>query len=69
MYSITILKKKKKRPGTPMEDLERTEEAEGDCNPIGRTTVSVNPDPSELPEVKPPTKEHAWPCPWPPLHM
>ena len=33
-------------------------ELKGDCNPIGRPTVSTNPDPSELSETKPPTKEH-----------
>ena len=27
---------------------------------IGRPTVSTNLDPWELPETKPPTKEHAW---------
>ena len=32
--------------------------AEGDCDPIVKTTVSTNPDPSELPETKPPTKKH-----------
>jgi hypothetical protein len=38
----------------------RTEGAEGDCNPIGRTTVSTNLDPSELPETKPkPKKDHS----------
>jgi hypothetical protein len=37
---------------------ERTEGAEKDCNPMGRTTESTNPDPSELPETKPKTKEH-----------
>ena len=25
----------------------------------------INPDPSELPETKPPTKEHTWAGPWP----
>ena len=30
-----------------------TEGSEGDCNTVGRTTVSTNPDPSELPETKP----------------
>jgi hypothetical protein len=25
---------------------------------IGRSMLSTNPDPSELPEIKPPTKEH-----------
>ena len=39
---------------------ESTEGAEEDCKPIGRTTVSTNPDPSDLPETKPPTKEHTW---------
>jgi hypothetical protein len=34
------------------------EGAEGDVNPIGRPTVATNPDPSELPETKPPAKEH-----------
>jgi hypothetical protein len=40
--------------------LGRTEEAEGDCNPIRRRTVSTNPDLSELTETKPLTKEHTW---------
>jgi hypothetical protein len=31
---------------------------EGDCNPIRRTIVSTNLDPSELTETKPPSKEH-----------
>jgi hypothetical protein len=35
----------------------RTEGAEVDSNPTGRTTMSTNPDPSELPETKPKTKE------------
>ena len=46
----------------------RIEGAEGDGNPIGRTTVSTNLDPWELPETKPPTKEHTWAGPWP-SHM
>jgi hypothetical protein len=29
------------------------------------TTVSTNPDLSELPEAKPTTKEHTWAAPWP----
>jgi hypothetical protein len=37
----------------------RTEETEGDCNPIGRPTVSTNLEHWELPETKLPTKEHA----------
>jgi hypothetical protein len=43
---------------------ERTEEAEGICNPIGRTTISTNqytpPFPPDLPGIKPPTKEYTW---------
>jgi hypothetical protein len=38
----------------------RTEGAEGYGNPIGRTTVSANLDPSELPETKPKTKKHTY---------
>jgi hypothetical protein len=47
----------------------RIEETEGDGNPIGRSRVSTNPDPSELPETKPPTKEHTWAGLWPAAHM
>jgi hypothetical protein len=36
----------------------KIEGAEVAGNPIGRTTLSTNPDPSELPETKPPTKEY-----------
>ena len=36
------------------------EGAEKDGNPIGRTTVSTNLDPWELPDTEPPTKEHIW---------
>jgi hypothetical protein len=36
----------------------RTKEAEGVCNPIGRTTNQ--PDPLEVPGTKPPTKEYTW---------
>jgi hypothetical protein len=38
----------------------RIEGAEGDGNPIGRKTSSTNPEPSELPETKPPTRKHTW---------
>jgi hypothetical protein len=39
----------------------RAEGAEGDCNPIGRTTVSTNQTPPpEFPGTKPPTKEYTW---------
>ena len=44
----------------------RIEGAEGDCNPIGRTTVSTNPDPLELPETEPPTKEYIHRLVWAP---
>jgi hypothetical protein len=44
---------------------ERTEESEGDCNPIERKTVSTNLDLSELPETKPNTKELTWAGLWP----
>jgi hypothetical protein len=36
----------------------RVEGAERNGNPIGRPTVSPNPDTLELTETKPPTKEH-----------
>jgi len=45
---------------------ERTEENEGVCNPIGKTTISTiqtpphRPVPAELPGTKPPTKEDPW---------
>jgi hypothetical protein len=43
----------------------RMEGAEQDCNPIGRTKVSTNLDPSALPQTKPLTKEHTWEIgPW-----
>ena len=51
-----------------LEELKGIQETEGDCNPIGRPTVSTNLDPWELPETKPPTKEHTWAGPWPPAH-
>jgi hypothetical protein len=37
----------------------RTEGAEGDCNPIGRTTISTHQTPPELPGLKSPTKDYA----------
>jgi hypothetical protein len=42
----------------------RIEGAEGDCNPIGRRTLSTNLDPLELPKTKPKTKEHTQVGPW-----
>jgi hypothetical protein len=39
---------------------ERTEGVEGVCNPIGRTTISTNQTPAELPGTKPSTKEYIW---------
>jgi hypothetical protein len=47
----------------------KTEGVERDCNPIGRTTASTNLDPSELPGIKPPTKEHTWAGSWPQAHV
>ena len=41
------------------------ESAEWNGNLIGRPTLSTNPDPWELPETKPPTKEHTWAGPRP----
>jgi hypothetical protein len=45
--------------GTPNGGVRgRTEEAEGACNPIRRTTISNNePEPPKLPGTKAPTKE------------
>jgi hypothetical protein len=53
-----------------MEELYRgqVKEAEGDGNPIERTTVSTNLNPSEPPETKPPTRQHTWAGLWPPAH-
>jgi len=55
---------------------EKTEGAEGVCNPIGRTIISTNQTPPELPGTKPPTMSthggthgsscihsRGWPCP------
>ena len=36
----------------------RTEGAGGDCSPIGRRTISTNPDPSDLLETMPNTKAY-----------
>ena len=55
--------------GDPYERVRgRTEGAEGDGNPIGRT-ISTNPDSWELQETKPPTKEHKWVGLRPQAHM
>jgi hypothetical protein len=43
---------------------ERTERAEGVCNPIGRKTSSTNQTPPEFPGTKPPMKEYTWSFPW-----
>jgi len=44
-----------------MEELEEgLKGLKGIATPTGRTTVSTNLDPSELPENKPKTKEHTW---------
>jgi hypothetical protein len=42
---------------TNREIRERTEGDEGICNPKGRTTISTNQMPPELPGSKPSTKE------------
>jgi hypothetical protein len=48
---------------------ERTEGAEGVCNPIGRTTISTNETSLELPGTKLPTKAYTWRDPWWELHV
>jgi len=50
---------------------ERTEDAEGVCNPIGRTTISNNQTLPllELPRTKPLPKEYTWKDPWLQTHM
>ena len=45
-------------------EIRRIERPKGDGNPIGRPTVSTNPDPWECSETKPPTKEHTWAGLW-----
>jgi hypothetical protein len=52
-----------------MEELGEGEGAEGDGNPMGRTTVSTNLDPSELPGTKLLTKELHGLVHAPPAHM
>jgi hypothetical protein len=53
-----------------MEELGvKIEGAERDSTPIGKTTVSTNLNPRELPETKPPPKEHTWAGPPPLAHM
>jgi hypothetical protein len=47
----------------------RIEGAEGNGNPIGKTTVSTNLDPWELPETESPTKDHTLAGLRPPAHM
>jgi hypothetical protein len=42
---------------------EGTEGVEGVCNPTGRTKISTNQNPPELPRTKPSTKEsRGWLC-------
>jgi hypothetical protein len=45
---------------TPTDELGelKIEGTEDVCNPIGRPTVSTNPDSWELAKTKPPIKEH-----------
>ena len=44
-------------------------EESGDCNPIRKTRVSTNLDPSELSEARSPIEEDVWTVLWPLLHM
>jgi hypothetical protein len=39
---------------------ERIEGAEGVCNPIERTTISIKQIPQSSQGTKPPTKEYTW---------
>jgi len=39
---------------------EKTEGAEGICNTIGKTAISTNQTPRELPGTKPPTNGFTW---------
>jgi hypothetical protein len=48
---------------------EMSKGAEGVCNPIGRTTISTNQMPPDLPGTKPLTKEYIGRDPWLQLHM
>ena len=42
-------------------NLGRTDEAEGEQDPIGKPAVSTKPDPRELPETEPPGRNiHGW---------
>ena len=43
-----------------MEEIRRTEDAEGNGNLTGIPIVSTNLDSSELPVSKPSKKEHTW---------
>jgi len=48
-------------PGDPSGGVrEKNEVAERVCNPIGRTIISTNQAPPELPGTKPPTNEYTW---------
>jgi hypothetical protein len=49
------------RSGTNILELEKRDKGtKVDCNPIGRTTVSTNLDPSELPVTNSKSKELTW---------
>ena len=49
------------RSGTNILELEKRHKGtKVDCNPIGRTTVSTNLDPSELPVTNTKSKELTW---------
>jgi hypothetical protein len=47
----------------------RIEGADENVGTIGRPTLSTNLEPWELPETKPPFKEHTRAGPPPPIHM
>jgi hypothetical protein len=46
----------------------KTEGAEGDGKPIGVSTESTSPDPSELLETKRLMRDYTWASPWPLTH-
>jgi hypothetical protein len=53
-----------------MEELEEgLKELKGDDHTVGRTTMSTNLDPWELPETEPPTKEPTMACQRSQVHM
>jgi hypothetical protein len=47
----------------------KTERAEGICNFIRKTTISINQTPPKRPGTKPPTTDYTWGPPWLQLYM